>query len=133
MVQFERQDSEDHWLFLSTASFSQLLFIQTTWQGVKFDGNNFRLLHLQWRRGSKTGSAAMPLSVSTQHILIPVSYCNAAKRRGCGTLSVCQRVGSKQREGGGGGEKMTRVTAAAEVRRAARSASKHTCNIQPTD
>jgi len=59
---------------VSTASFSHLLFIQTTWQGVKFGGNNFRLLQLQWRRGSKTGSAAMPLSASTQHILIPVSF-----------------------------------------------------------
>ena len=44
---------------VSTASFSHLSFIKTTWQGVKFDSINFRLLHLQWRRGSKTGSACI--------------------------------------------------------------------------
>ena len=47
---------------------------------------------------------------------------------------MCRSVGSKQRGGGGGYEKMTMtgVTAAAEVRRAARSGSKHTSKIQPT-
>ena len=66
--------------------------------------------------------------MSTQQILIPVSFCNAIKWRGCGTLSVCRSVGSKQREG----REVTGVTAAAEVRRAARSGSKHTSKIQPT-
>jgi hypothetical protein len=38
----------------------------------------------------------------------------------------------QNREKGGGGEKMTEVTAAAEVRRAARCGSKHTSKIWPT-
>ena len=43
-------------------------------------------------------------------------------------LSECW-VTTERREGG---EKVTGVTAAAEVRRAARSGSKHTSKIQPT-
>ena len=38
----------------------------------------------------------------------------------------------KTERGGEGGERMTGVTAAAEVRRAARSGNKHTSKIQPT-